>query len=92
MAMRQNKDTFSQQLIDAINSSGVTRYAIWKATGISEATLSRIVNGDGWIGREAADRLGKFLDLSVVTGRKTSVASTRRNQRVGRFAQRKAKG
>ena len=48
------------QIVAAIESSGLTRYAISKQTGISEATLSRMVNGDGWIGRqfvEMADQM-----------------------------------
>ena len=63
--MNKKSTPFSRQLINAIKSSGVSRYAIWKATGISEATLSRMVNHDGWIGRDAADKLADFLGLEI---------------------------
>jgi transcriptional regulator with XRE-family HTH domain len=63
MAKKQN--TFTRQVIDAIENSGMTRYAISKVTGISQATLSRMVNGDGWIGRAAFDNLAACIGLEI---------------------------
>lgn len=58
---------FSKQLIEAIETCGVSRYRIGKETGISPATLSRLVNGDGWIGRKAMDDLAEYLSMKLQT-------------------------
>lgn len=63
--MMNQKNRPSKQLAEAIENCGVSRYAIWKATGIEQSTLSRIVNGKGWIGREDFDTLCEFLDLHM---------------------------
>jgi len=55
---------FSDQIRQAVDSSGMTRYAICKALGIDQATMSRFMAGAGM---ELAnlDRLAELLGLSV---------------------------
>jgi predicted transcriptional regulator len=57
--------TLSEQLRDAILSSGTSRYAISKATGVSQAALSKFVLGQRGISVKAMDAVGLFLGLSI---------------------------
>ena len=63
MAKRRMK--LSDQLRHAIETCGQTRYAIAKATGISEATLSRFVSGDRGLPMKTLDLLADYLDLNI---------------------------
>jgi predicted transcriptional regulator len=64
--MAKKKDTFTRQIAKALDGCGETRYRVAKNTGISQATLSRLVNRpDGWMNRERLDRLADYLGLSV---------------------------
>ena len=49
-----------------MKSSGMSRYAIAKALGVAESTMSRFVNGKGGLSMEYLDRLGELLGLHVV--------------------------
>ena len=55
---------FSDQIRQAVDASGMTRYAICKALGIDQATMSRFMAGRGM---ELAnlDRLADLLGLTV---------------------------
>jgi transcriptional regulator with XRE-family HTH domain len=55
----------SDQVRHAIETCGQTRYAIAKATGISEATLSRFVSGDRGLPMKTLDLLADYLDLNI---------------------------
>ncbi len=55
----------------AIRSSGITRYAIAKATGIGQSTLSRFVRGQGGLSLDTLDKLADLLGLEIVTRRST---------------------
>mgnify|MGYP002626618220 CR=1 FL=1 len=57
----------TDQLRQAILSADKTRYAIWKETGVAEATLSRFVNGKGGLSSDAVDRIGECLGLWLTT-------------------------
>jgi len=54
------------QLRDAIERSGQTRYAISKATGIDQAQLSRLVSGEAGLGWDALKRLCDHLGVEIV--------------------------
>jgi plasmid maintenance system antidote protein VapI len=56
----------SDEIRDAVKSSGMSRYAIAKALGIAESTMSRFVNGKGGLSMEYFDRLGELLGLHIV--------------------------
>ncbi len=58
----------SEQIRRAIETCGQTRYAIAKATGVSEATLSRFVNGERGLPTKTLDILADHLDLNITAG------------------------
>jgi transcriptional regulator with XRE-family HTH domain len=55
----------SDQLRDAIESSGKSRYRIAKDTGISQAILSRFVNTQCGLSLDYIDRLADYLGLEL---------------------------
>jgi plasmid maintenance system antidote protein VapI len=58
--------TLSDEIREAVAASGMSRYAIAKALGIAESTMSRFVNGKGGLSMEYLDRLAELLDLHIV--------------------------
>ena len=60
----------SDQLRQAIDESGLTRYQIAKETGIDESALAKFYNGHRGLSLEALDRLAECLDLVVHSRRK----------------------
>jgi transcriptional regulator with XRE-family HTH domain len=57
----------SEQLRDAIEKAGVSRYEISKATGVSQSTLSKFVIGTRpGLSFDAMDRVGEYLGLEIV--------------------------
>lgn len=59
--------TLSEQLRDAIEKAGVSRYEISKATGVSQSTLSKFVLGTRpGLSFDAMDRVGEYLGLVIV--------------------------
>lgn len=66
--MSDRSKGFSQQLRDAIEASGITRYQICKGTGIDQGNLSRFMNGGG-MSVESIDQLFAFLNLTIVPKR-----------------------
>ncbi len=69
MAKKRTK-LLADQLRQAINESGVTRYRIAKETGISESTLSQFYNGYRGLSMEAMNALGEYLELTIIMRRK----------------------
>lgn len=69
MAKRRTK-TMTDQLRQAIDASGLTRYAIAKATGIDESALSKFYNGQRGINTNTLDKLGECLGLRIVMDEK----------------------
>jgi transcriptional regulator with XRE-family HTH domain len=64
------KKPLSDQIREAIQNAGVSRYRISKATGITEAALSRFLHGKSGISLDTLDILGEYLGLDI-TARKT---------------------
>ncbi len=57
----------SEQLRDAIEKADESRYAIAKATGVSQSTLSKFVLGTRpGLSFDAMDRIGEYLGLEIV--------------------------
>ena len=50
----------------SIEQSGVSRYAIWKATGIDQGTLSRLIAGQVGISLANLQKLLDYLQLEIV--------------------------
>ena len=65
MSKRKPKK-LSDQVRELVRTSGYTRYAIWKATGIDQGVLSHFLAGNRGISMESLDVLAEFLDLEVV--------------------------
>ena len=60
----------TDQLRQAIDDSGLTRYQIAKATGIDESALAKFYNGHRGLSMNALNALGEFLQLTITLGRK----------------------
>jgi transcriptional regulator with XRE-family HTH domain len=56
----------SDEIRDAVNASGMSRYAIAKALGVAESTMSRFMSGKGGLSMEYIDRLAALLGLHIV--------------------------
>jgi plasmid maintenance system antidote protein VapI len=56
----------SDEIRDAVNASGMSRYAICKTLEIAEATMSRFMNAKGGLSMEFIDRLAELLGMHIV--------------------------
>jgi len=64
---QKRSGTLTDDLRQAIDDSGLTRYRIAKDTAIDESMLAKFYNGKGGLSMESLDRLGKYLGLRIVT-------------------------
>lgn len=69
MAKKRSK-SMTDQLRQAIDDSGLTRYRIAKETGVSESALAHFYNGHRGLSMDALNALGEFLQLKITLGRK----------------------
>ncbi len=53
----------AEQLREALRNAPVTRYRLWKLTGIDQAVLSRFLHGQGSLSLESASKLCEALNL-----------------------------
>jgi transcriptional regulator with XRE-family HTH domain len=60
----------TDQLRQAIDDSGLTRYQIAKETGIDESALAKFYNGHRGLSMDALNALGELLQLKITLGRK----------------------
>jgi transcriptional regulator with XRE-family HTH domain len=67
--MARKRLKLSDQIRRAVKSSGKSRYAIFKATGIDQATLSRFMSRQDGLPMKTLDRLAEFLDLNLARGK-----------------------
>ena len=58
----------TDQLRQAIDDSGLTRYAIAKETGIDESALAKFYNGHRGLSMKALNSLGAYLELTINLG------------------------
>ncbi len=71
MAKKRTKTKqLTDQLRQAIDDSGMTRYRIAQETGISESTLSKFYLGQRGLSMEALNALGECLQLTIHLGQK----------------------
>jgi transcriptional regulator with XRE-family HTH domain len=63
--MAKPRMKLSDQIRQAIETCGQTRYAIAKATGISEPTLSRFMSGERGLPMKTLDTLADYLNLDI---------------------------
>jgi len=69
MAKRRSRK-LTDQLRQAIDDSGLTRYRIAQETGIDESALAKFYNGHRGLSMDALDRLSEYLGLRIVMDRK----------------------
>lgn len=67
---KKHPKKLTDQLRQAIDDCGLTRYRIAQETGISEATLSKFYLGQRGLSSKAMNALGECLDLTIHLGRK----------------------
>lgn len=67
---RKRTILLTDQLRQAIDDSGHTRYRIAKETGVSESALSQFYNGHRGLSMGALNALGEYLGLKIVVKRK----------------------
>ena len=70
--MAKKPEKLSDQLRDAIEICGKTRYRIWQETAISQEVLSRFVNRRGGLSMRVVDKIGEYLGLKISFQRKPS--------------------
>lgn len=63
--MSHESKQLSEQLRDAILNAEVSRYRIAKETGLTQAGLSRFVNGVAGLSLDSIDKVGECLGLEV---------------------------
>jgi transcriptional regulator with XRE-family HTH domain len=80
MPRKPQSNLISDQLRLAIEESGESRYAIAKATGITEATLSRFVNGVHGLSLEKVDVICEHLVLRLTKGTEKASKKRRANR------------
>ncbi len=71
MAKRRTKK-LTDQLRQAIDDSGLTRYRIAQETGIDESALAKFYNGHRGLSMAGLNALGECLELTITLGRKPS--------------------
>jgi len=71
MVKRRSKK-LADQVRQAIDDSGLTRYRIAQETGIDESALAKFYNGHRGLSMKALNALGEFLQLKITLGRKPS--------------------
>ena len=69
MAKRRSKK-ITDQVRQAIDDSGLTRYRIAQDTGIDESFLAKFYHGHRGLSMDNLDRLGEYLGLRIVMDRK----------------------
>ena len=68
--MARKRIKLSDQLRQAIDTCGKSRYAISQETGIDEATLSRFIHDKGGLSIPVLDTLADCLGLNITPGSK----------------------
>lgn len=63
--MTKKRVTLSDQVRQAVEESGMSRYAICKTLGLSQATMSRFMSGKGGLSMDYLDALADLLDLNI---------------------------
>lgn len=66
---KPTRTKLTDQVRQAIEECGETRYAICKATGLDNATLCRFISGERGLSMNALDTVAEYLDLHIVSKR-----------------------
>lgn len=68
---RKTSRPISQQLREAIDASGMSRYRICKQIGLDESTMSHFMAGRCGLQLSTIDRLAELLGLRIVAEERT---------------------
>ena len=68
--MDKKRVKLSDQIRQAVEGCGMTRYRISRETGVDQATLSRFMSGERGLPMKTLDRLADFLDLNLTAGKR----------------------
>ncbi len=63
---RQERARIASMILSAIESSSLSRYEIAKRAGVTEASLSRFVNGKTTLSIESIEKIAPVLGLELV--------------------------
>jgi predicted XRE-type DNA-binding protein len=66
MPKKGSRKPLSDELREAIEQSGLSRYSIWQQTGIDQGSLSKFMDGERGLGLESIDKLADLLRLHIV--------------------------
>ncbi len=69
LVARSGKRLFSEQLRAAVDTSGHSRLAVGRGSGIDKAALSRFMGRKVGLSLASIDELVRFLDLELVSRR-----------------------
>jgi len=72
MTRKKKPKIISQQLREAIDASGMSRYRICKEIELSESTMSHFMAGQCGLSMTTIDRLGELLGLRIVAESKAT--------------------
>jgi transcriptional regulator with XRE-family HTH domain len=72
--MSKKRIQFSDQIRQAVDSSGLSRYRICKEAGIDQATFSRFMSGKVGLSMPTLDALTDVLKLDVIAPQASSPA------------------
>src|SRR5580704_17302397 len=67
VGMAKKLSAISEQVRQAIKDSGMSRYRISQLAQIDESHLAKFFNGTSALGQDALDRLGRVLNLRIVS-------------------------
>jgi transcriptional regulator with XRE-family HTH domain len=73
---KKRTQLLTDQLRQAIDDSGLTRYQIAKETGIDESALAKFYNGHRGLSMDALNALGECLQLRITLGHKLGKKGT----------------
>ena len=73
-----SKKKLSDQLREAILNADISRYVIWKKTGIAESALSRFVNGKSGLSLDSIDLIAECIGLRLVVDEKPKRKTSKR--------------
>ena len=66
MPKKKQRLSLSDELRQAVERSGVSRYSIWQQAGIDQGSLSKFMDGERGLGMESIDKLADLLGLHIV--------------------------
>jgi plasmid maintenance system antidote protein VapI len=76
-SMAKEPSRLSDQLREAIDASGMSRYSICKTLDVDQGLMSRFMAGKAGLSVETIDKLGDLLGLQLVTTKKPATGKGR---------------